>query len=114
MIFVSLRIWRRRLIGIVRIVEMNPDKMRTGRMRRHPFFCALHHIHAAPLDSPEAGFRLRMLWEVVIKIESAIKTRSQRFAIKDDSPDKCRGMVALLFQQLRPSRMGGGKRYGKI
>ena len=74
-IFISLRVRRGRFVGIVRIVEVDPNKMRAGGMRGHPGFRMLHNFHAAPLYPSPARLGLRMLGEVVVEIESAIQAR---------------------------------------
>src|SRR5437879_13700246 len=56
MIFIGLRVGRRRLIGIMWVVEVKPDEMRAGRIRVHPFFCALEDVHASPLEPSQASF----------------------------------------------------------
>src|ERR1700730_4521421 len=47
-ILVSLRVRRGRFVGIMRIIEMDPNEMGAGRMLGHPGFRMLHNVHAAP------------------------------------------------------------------
>src|SRR5215470_7375852 len=84
---------------------MYPDKPRTGWMFRQPRFCTLHHVYAATLDTAPARLIVCVLGKVVVEIEPAIKTWRESFCVKNDSSDKCRRVIALPFQQLRPGRM---------
>src|SRR5581483_4126329 len=54
-VFVGLRIWSGRFVGIVRIVKMNPNEARTCTVRVQPILGMLHHVHAAPLYPAPAG-----------------------------------------------------------
>ncbi len=53
-IFVGLRIRGWWLVGIVRVVQMYPNKMGTGGMSGHPCFGMLHYVHTAALNSSPA------------------------------------------------------------
>ena len=113
-IFVGLRIGRRRLVGIMGIVEMDPNEMRSGGMRGHPCFRVLHHIRAAPFDPAPARFCLGLRGKVVVEIEAAIQSRGQRVAVEDDRADEGRGVIAVRLQQRGQRGMSGRQRHGKI
>src|SRR5580698_8609139 len=84
MVFVFLGERRRRFVGIVRIVEVNPDKVRSGGMFREPGFGVVDYVHAAALDASPVRFRFAVgififvirLGKVVIEIEAAIEAGS--------------------------------------
>ena len=95
MIFVSPRVRRGWLVGIMGIVQMHPNEMRSGRMRFHPGLRVLDDVHSAPLDSSPARLRLRVLGKVVVEIEAAIQARGQGLAVENHRADERGGVITL-------------------
>ncbi len=93
---------------------MNPNKMRARGMRGHPGLRMLHNVHAAAFHSSPARFCLRMLGKVVVEIESAIESRRQRLAVKNDCADERGSVIAAFLQQFGQRGMRRRQRNGKI
>src|SRR5207302_10452090 len=94
-VFIGLRIRWGRLIGIVGIVEVDPDEMRAGGMRVEPRLRMFYHFGAAALDSIPAGFVRGSLGKVIVEIEAAIESGSESLAVENNRADKCSGVIAL-------------------
>src|SRR5258708_38322129 len=90
--------WRR-LVRIVRIVEVHPNKVCTGWVRVEPRFCALLYFHTSALEASPPGLSCRGLWEVIVELESAIETGCEILAVEDHGAYKCRSAVAPLREQ---------------
>src|SRR5579863_2892203 len=88
--------------------------MWTGRMLCHPGFGMLNNLHAAALDASPAGFRLRMLGEVVVVIEAAVESRGESLAIENDRADESGCVVGVFLEQFGDGGMTGRKRNGEI
>src|SRR5260221_8172704 len=54
-VLVNFGIRRRRLVRIVWIVEVHPNKVCTGWGRVEPRFCALLYFHTSPLEASPPG-----------------------------------------------------------
>src|SRR5260370_22178117 len=112
MVSVFLRERRRRLVGIVRIVQVHPYEMRPGAVLLEPSFGVLDDFHAAALDASPALFlnsiRIRSIailaigfGKVIVEIEAAIEAGSERVAVENHRSNKSGGPVAVLLQQFR-------------
>src|SRR5580765_3374837 len=98
----------------MRIEQVYPNKTRSGAMLRQPTFGVLNDLHTAPFDAPEALFALRLGREVIVEIETPIESGRQSAAVKNHSADEGCGLVALLLQQFRPSRVLWRERNSEI
>src|ERR1700722_4472343 len=114
MILIFLGKWRRRLIRIVRIVHMHPNKVRSSAMLIEPRFGVLNHFHSAALHPPPPFLAFSLRWKVVVIIETTIKARGERVAIENHRTNKRRGLIALFLQQFSCSHMLRRKRNTKI
>src|SRR5208337_971405 len=103
MVFVFLRERRRWLVGIVRIVQVYPHKVRSGAMFLEPTLSVTNDLHAAALDAAPAFFTLGRGGKVIVEIETAIEAGTECVAVENHGSDECRGLVAALFQQFRRS-----------
>src|SRR6266403_1128821 len=102
------------LVGIMRIEQVYPNKTWAGAMLRQPTFGVLNDFHTAPLDAPEALFAFRFGGEVIVEIEASIESRSESAAVKNHSTDEGCGLITLLFEQFRPSRVPWRERDTKV
>src|SRR5579859_3945254 len=102
---VALRIRGRRLVRIVGIVEMYPNKMRARGMRIQPRLRALHYVHAPTFHPAPAGLGVGVLGKIVVKIKASIQARGKGFAVENHSANKCRGVITTLVEQFRPRWM---------
>src|SRR5206468_3395555 len=94
--------------------QMNPAKMRAGRVGSQPLLgmCSDVHtppFHASPMDSRRHFFR-----EVVIKIEAAIESGGERMTIEDHCANESSGAIAVALKQFCPGRMRGCQRHGEV
>src|ERR1700694_1651368 len=94
LIFFGIRC--RRLIGIVWIIKMHPDKIRTSALTAEPLLSPLRYVDAATLDSSPARFAFSMFREVIVELESTIQSGRQLLAVKNYSANKVRGRISLL------------------
>ena len=99
MIFVSLCERRRRLIRIMRIVQMHPHEVRTRGMLRQPTLRMRDYIHAAALEAPPARFSGRVFGKVVVEIKTPAETGRQCRAVKNHCADERGSAIATRFQQ---------------
>src|SRR3954447_17762655 len=99
----------RRLVGIMRIVEMHPDEVRPGGMSVQPLLSMLGDLGSPALYASPSFLSLRVLGKVVVEVESAIKAGRQAIAIEDNGADKGGGVVPLALQQLGPCGVVGPK-----
>ena len=53
------------IVRIVRIVEVHPNEVCTGRVRVEPRFCALLYFHTSALEASPSGRSCREFWEVI-------------------------------------------------
>src|SRR6266478_992514 len=113
-LLVLLRIGRRRLVRIMRIEQVYPNKTWAGAMLFQPTFGVLNDFHTAPLDAPEALFGFRFGREVIVEIEASIESRREGAAVKNHSADEGCGLITLLLEQFRPGRVLWRKRDSKI
>src|SRR2546423_1639532 len=77
-ILVFLRVRRRRLVRIMRVEQMNPNKSRAGAMLFEPTLSVLNNVHAATFDSSEALFTIGFRGEVVVEIEATVQSGGKR------------------------------------
>src|SRR5712691_9978244 len=87
---------RRRFVRIVRIVEVQPNEVRTRWVRVEPRFCALLYFHTSALDASPPGLTCRELWEVIVELETAIEAGCEILAVEDHRAYKCRSAVTPL------------------
>src|SRR5207245_2832630 len=99
-IFAIVRRWR--IIRVVGVVQMDPHKFSPGvPMLQQPRLSTSHYLPSAPLDAYVAGSRLGQVGkEVIVVIEAAIETGSQRPAVKDNRAYKGGCNVAVLLHHL--------------
>src|SRR5437016_1922598 len=98
-VLVNFGIRRRRLVRIVRIVEVHPNEVSTGCVRVEPRFCVLLYFHTTALDASPPGLSRRELWEVIVELETAIEAGCEILAVEDHRAYKCRSAVAPLREQ---------------
>src|SRR6266404_2354682 len=94
-VFVYLRVGKRRLVRIMRIIKMYPNKSWPRGVRRQPLLRASNYIHATAFHSSPARLRFRVLGKVIVKTKSTIEPRRKRVAVKNDRRDKCSRVVSL-------------------
>src|SRR5258708_39676777 len=95
-VLVDFGIRRRRLIRIMRIVEVHPNEVSTGWVRVEPRFCALLYFHTSALDASPPGLSCWGLCEVIVELESAIEAGCEILAVEDHRACKCRSAVTPL------------------
>src|SRR5260370_32570208 len=116
MVFVFLRERRRRLVGIMRIVQVYPYEMRPSAVLLEPSFGVLDDFHAAALDASPALFlnsiRIRSIailaigfGKVIVEIEPAIEAGSERVAVENHPSNKSCRPIAALLHQILPSHL---------
>src|SRR5439155_11603326 len=106
--FVHFVRWCPGLIGIMRIVEVNPNElMRVGCRLVEPILGALYHVHTSPFEPAPAGFCCGLLRKVVVKVESSIQARCQGFAVQNYGTDKSCGSIPILPEHLTQGRISG-------
>jgi hypothetical protein len=109
-------IGRRRVIGIMRVVQMNPEKEGFVRNLAEPSQGMLHHNLGSPLHRLVAIRAVAAQVKTrVIDVEAAIKSRGgsvQR--IKHQRRHKRSRLVSPLMQDVRQVRQPGGERNAKI
>src|ERR1700678_482572 len=93
--FISLRIRRRRLVRIVRIVEVHPQEVRARWMPSQPRLRTLGDVDASALDSSPARLGLRMLGKIIVEIKASIEAGSECFAVEDHRANECCGVIGL-------------------
>src|SRR5581483_302148 len=114
MILVNLGVRRRRLVRIMRVVQVNPNETRTGRMRSKPPFRVFDYLASASLEYSPMSFRFRPVRKIVVKVEPPIQSRSETLRVEDDGADECRRLIAALLQQFGPRVMCRGERNPEI
>ena len=93
--------WRR-LVRIMRIVEVYPHKARIRSDAVEPSFGVLDDRHGAAFDAAPTLLGVGLGWEVVVEVKAAIQAGSERAAIENDRSDEGRGLVSLLLQKFGP------------
>src|SRR5260370_5952751 len=114
MVFVFLQVRGRWLVGIVRIVQVYPDEVRSGTVFLEPSFGVRDDFHTAALDASPALFSFSLGGKVIVEIEAAIESGSKRVAVENHGSDESRGLVAALLQKLRRGHMLRRERDAKI
>src|SRR6266496_2344139 len=66
-VLIGLRVGKRRLIRIMWIIEMYPDKLWSRRVRCEPLLSMRDHVHASPFHASPARFAVAVLRKVVVK-----------------------------------------------
>src|SRR2546429_4395597 len=105
MVFVFCRERGRRFVGIVRIVQVDPHKVRSGAVFLKPGFGVLDNLHAATLDASPALFSFSLSGKVIVEIKAAIKAGRKRLAVENHGSNETCGLVAVLIKQFRGSDM---------
>src|SRR5260370_20717433 len=114
MVFVFLQVRGRWLVGIVRIVQVYPDEVRSGTVFLEPSFGVRDDFHTAALDASPALFSFSLGGKVIVEIEAAIESGSERVAVENHGSDESCGLVAALLQKLRRGHMLRRERDAKI
>ena len=104
----------RRLVRIVRVIQMHPHKMRARRLSVQPLFRPLHYFHAPPLQSSPVHLVIQILGQVVVEIKAAVEARSYLLAVQHHGCDECGSVITLGLQQFRPCGMVGRQRDPKV
>ncbi len=95
----------RRVIRIVGIVEMQPDKKRPLLMTAQPTQRAIRNILRAPLDAFVAVFsRLALVKVRVVYVKAALETWSRRSWIENIGTEERRSVIAVLMKKVRQVR----------
>src|SRR5437016_1747450 len=105
----------RRVIWVMRIVEMQPDKKRPLLMTAQPSQSAIGNILRAPLRALVAVFaRLTLVKVGVIHVEAALEARSSGRRIQNVGSKKCRCVITVLVQEVWQIRKILAKRRAQI
>src|SRR5271155_3109704 len=83
MIFVLFGERRGGLVGIMRIVQMHPNKVWSGSVLIEPGFGVRDDLHPAALDASPAFFGIGLDGKVIVEIEAAIEAGSKRVAVEN-------------------------------
>src|ERR1700704_5576871 len=94
-VLVFLRIRRRRLVRIMGIEQVYPNKSWSAAMFLQPTLSVLHNLHAPPFDSSEAIFTVGLRGKIVVEIKAPIESRSQCAAIEYHGTDERRSLIPL-------------------
>src|SRR5882724_8341718 len=113
-VLVSYGVRRRRVVWIVRIIQVQPNEMRPRWMRIEPRFRVLHHFHSPALKSSPASLGFSLRRKIVVEVEPAIETGGESLAVQNDSADECRGSVVSLPKQFRQCCVFWHQRNSKV
>src|SRR6202521_379169 len=93
----------RRIVGMMRIIKMYPNKEWAPRMLVQPCQRMRHHFAAPALRRVVAIFsRVPRAEAGVVGIKSPVETGSEPCGwVKDDRADKCRGVISVGSQDFR-------------
>src|SRR4029077_1372227 len=103
-ILIARVVWRRRIVGRVRVVQMNPNEERGWPAFAEPGDRVLHHVSRATLDGVVAALIRTMFGSEagVEEIEPSVEPRRHAgFWIEDERTDEGPGVVSTLLQDFR-------------
>ena len=106
----------RRVVGIVRVVEVDPQEERSRRPFRQPGQRAGHDLAAASLHRRVAVFLTALDLEArVVRVEPAVEAGGEAAArVQDQRAYEGGGAVALRTQQVGEPRHVGGQRHAEV
>lgn len=112
----ALLVGRRRVVGIVRVVKMDPEEEWSIGNLAEPSQGVLDHDFGAPLHRFVAVSAVAAQVKArVIDVEAPVKSGSRAIQrIENQRSHKRAGVVSTLMQQVRQIRQLGGKRHAKI
>jgi hypothetical protein len=91
-----LLVWGGWVIGIVRVIEMNPEEEGTLVILTQPSQGAIYDHYRSPFDGLVAVHTMRAQVKTgIINIKPAVEARSGTIArVEYQGTDKCRGVVS--------------------